>query len=388
MHLLKQTGHSSLGLPEDSYIYSIVPSSRTEFAAISSDDSLRIFDANRLSHTSLLANNAHDGVTSLQTYDASNQLVVTGGRDGKVKLWDLRNGKNSAVVAVESFVHWGELTSGPEVCLDLRSLCELLTDPATANQAPVLSTATCSETNSLVAGTELHSHQAIVAFWDVRSATQPRLEYVESHNDDVTELQYHPTRHNILLSGSTDGLVNIYNTTITDEDEALVQVINHGSVHHAGFINERTIYALSHDETFAIHPATDPDEEAQEPEPIQFGDIRQPLSCEYIAQLCIGSQGPYIAAGHKIDKRLDLIPLVPTPSWRFDEQSLWRLPGGHGEEVVRSVYVDEQNQSVFTCGEDGFVRTWKPETEQGQDNPVETPRKEKKTKEKARYRPY
>lgn len=102
MHTLKQISSSSLGLPEDSYIYSIVPSSRTGFAAISSDDSLRIFDANKLSHASLVATNVHDGVTSLRTYDASNQLVVTGGRDGKVKLWDLRNGKKSAVVAVQS----------------------------------------------------------------------------------------------------------------------------------------------------------------------------------------------------------------------------------------------------------------------------------------------
>ncbi|KAL4871237.1 hypothetical protein BDV12DRAFT_32675 [Aspergillus spectabilis] len=360
MHTLKEAASSSLSLAEDNYIYSIVPSSRTEFAAISSDDSLRIFDVNKLNHASLVASNAHDGVTSLQTYDASNQIVITGGRDSKLKLWDLRNGKNSAVVAVE-----------------------------TPNEAPVLSIAGSSETNSIVAGTELISHQAIVAFWDVRSPNQPHLQYVESHNDDVTELQYHPTRHNILLSGSTDGLVNIYDTTITDEDEALVQVINHGSVHHAGFINERTIYALSHDETFSIHPATDPDNEAQEPEPVQFGDLRQPLQCEYIAQLCIGSQGPYIAAGNKIDKRLDLIPLVPEPSWHFNEQNIWRLPGGHGEEVVRSVYVDEQNQSVFTCGEDGFVRAWRPEVEQDGDNSMEMPRpKEKKVKEKARYKPY
>ncbi|KAL4806505.1 WD40-repeat-containing domain protein [Aspergillus unguis] len=361
MHTLKQADSSSLSLAADNYIYSIVPSSRTEFAAISSDDSLRVFDASRLSHASLVANNTHDGVTSLRAYDANNQLLITGGRDSKVKIWDLRNGKNAAVVAVEP-----------------------------SNQAPVLSTAGCAETNSIVAGTELHSHQAIVAFWDVRSPNQPRLEYVESHNDDVTELQYHPTRNNILLSGSTDGLVNIYDTTVTDEDEALVQVINHGSVHHAGFINERTIYALSHDETFAIHPATDPDDESQEPEPIQFGDLRQPLACEYIAQLCIGSQGPYIAAGNKIDKRLDLIPLVASPTWRFDEQNVWRLPGGHGEEVVRSVYVDEQNQSVFTCGEDGFVRAWRPDAgDQGGDIPVETPRlKEKKTKEKGRFKPY
>lgn len=115
-----------------------------------------------------------------------------------------------------------------------------------------------------------------------------------------TQLQYHPTRSNILLSGSTDGLVNIYDTTVTDEDEALVQVINHGSVHHAGFLSERTIFALSHDEHFSVYPATDPDDASQEPEPVHFGDVRDPLGCEYVAQLCVGTQGPYIAAGNKM----------------------------------------------------------------------------------------
>lgn len=114
------------------------------------------------------------------------------------------------------------------------------------------------------------------------------------------QLQFHPTRNNIFLSGSTDGLVNIYDTTITDEDDALVQVINHGSVHHAGFLNDKAIYALSHDEVFSIHPATNPDEQSQDPEPVQFGDVREPLGCEYVAQLCMGSQGqPHLAVGNK-----------------------------------------------------------------------------------------
>ncbi|GMF71195.1 unnamed protein product [Aspergillus oryzae] len=259
MHTLKATASSSLSLAQDNYIYSIASSSPGSFAAIASDDSLRVFDAASLSHVSVVAADAHKGVTSLKSYDAGQQLLATGGRDGKVKLWDLRNGKRSAV------------------------------------------------------------------------------------------LQYHPTRNNVVLSGSTDGLVNVYNTDITDEDEALVQVINHGSVHHAGFLSERTIYALSHDEVFSIHPATDPEEEVQEPNPVQFGDLRQPLGCEYIAQLCIGSQGPYVAAGHKmlvwscsILKRLDLVPLTSNPSWQFDQENLWRLPGAHGEEVVRSIYLDEQ----------------------------------------------
>ncbi|THC95627.1 hypothetical protein EYZ11_004889 [Aspergillus tanneri] len=363
MHTLKTTASSSLALAEGSYIYSIAASSPGSFAAISSDDSLRMFDAAGLNHVSVVAANTHEGVTSLKSYDVGQQLLATGGRDGKVKLWDLRKGKNAAVVVAME----------------------------TLNQAPVLSIACRTATNSLVAGTELVSSQAVVSIWDVRSPGQCQLQYVESHNDDVTELQFHPTQTNLLLSGSTDGLVNIYNTTITDEDDALVQVINHGSVHHAGFLTERTIYALSHDEVFSIHPATDPDEQTQEPDPVQFGDLRQPLGCEYIAQLCIGSQGPYVAAGSTSDRRLDLVPLVSNPSWHFDQENLWRLPGGHGEEIVRSVYLDEQSQSVFTCGEDGFVRAWKPDDDkmEMEESSTKTPRpKAKKGRDKGRFNPY
>lgn len=140
-------------------------------------------------------------------------------------------------------------------------------------------------------------------------------------------------------------------------------MINHGSIHHAGFLSEQAIYALSHDEVFSIHPATDPEDERSEPpSPLQFGDLRQPLSCEYVVQILGGSQGSYLAAGsttYVIDhdppnnsvranvlkcskQRLDLVPLVARPTWRFDQTNIWRLPGAHGEEIVRSVYLDEQ----------------------------------------------
>lgn len=102
MHTLKATASSSLSLAQDNYIYSIASSSPGAFAAIASDDSLRVFDAASLGHVSVVAANAHKGVTSLKSYDPSQQLLATGGRDGRVKLWDLRNGKRSAVVEVET----------------------------------------------------------------------------------------------------------------------------------------------------------------------------------------------------------------------------------------------------------------------------------------------
>lgn len=47
------------------------------------------------------------------------------------------------------------------------------------------------------------------------------------------------------------------------------------------------------------------------------------------------------------EKRLDLVPLLSTPSWQFDQNNVWRLPGAHGEEVVRSVYLDNQVCFLF-----------------------------------------
>lgn len=100
MHTLQTTAASSLALPPENYIYAITPCARS-FAAISSDDSLRTFDAASINHGSVVAHKAHDGVTALRTYAAGDsQLLATGGRDGKVKLWDVRAGH--AVVEVET----------------------------------------------------------------------------------------------------------------------------------------------------------------------------------------------------------------------------------------------------------------------------------------------
>ena len=105
--------------------------------------------------------------------------------------------------------------------------------------------------------------------------------------ESFPKLQFHPTRPQILLSGSTDGLVNIYNTTIADEEEALHQTINHGaSIHHSNFLSDIDIFALSHDEKFSMYElVTNPEEGVEEPPPVRFGDMREKLGGEYVANV-------------------------------------------------------------------------------------------------------
>jgi hypothetical protein len=42
------------------------------------------------------------------------------------------------------------------------------------------------------------------------------------------------------------------------------------------------------------------------------------------------------------ENRLDLVPLIPNPQWQFNQSNIYRLLGAHGEEIVRSLYLDEQ----------------------------------------------
>lgn len=103
---LTPTASSSLSLPPQNYIYSITTASpSSSFAAIASDDSLRVFDAaagGDLSRVTVVASKSHkEGVTALQTYSAQEQVLVTGGRDGKARVWDLRGGKRIGGPVVE-----------------------------------------------------------------------------------------------------------------------------------------------------------------------------------------------------------------------------------------------------------------------------------------------
>lgn len=62
-------------------------------------------------------------------------------------------------------------------------------------------------------------------FWDVR---QQKLlgGYWESHTDDITQLKFSPRDNDHLVSGSTDGLINLYDLSQQTETDALVDSLN------------------------------------------------------------------------------------------------------------------------------------------------------------------
>lgn len=117
------------------------------------------------------------------------------------------------------------------------------------------------------------------------------------NNDDITDLHFHPSAHTHLLSGGVDGLVSIFDTTVANEEDSLMQVVNHGPIHKAGFLSEKVIYALSTDEHLSLYPVSSNDE-SDDPEPVVFGDLRERLKCEYAIDMSPGGLVGYLAVGN------------------------------------------------------------------------------------------
>ncbi|KAM3069254.1 hypothetical protein ACMFMG_010765 [Clarireedia jacksonii] len=317
--------------PEGTYIYDILPIG-AGLASISSDDCLRLLDPLSLDAQPLNTfKEVNTDVTCVNTIgEGDTCIILTAGRDGKVCLLDPRSG-----------VKVGEVRSD--------------------QNAPILSLA-CSATNTLAAGTELTNHQATVSIWDARSLGAPVVQYVESHSDDVTELQFHPNEASLLLSGSTDGLVNIYNTKIIDEEEALHQTINHGhSIHHAKFLSNTDIFALSHDEKFSMYElVTNPEEGVEEPAPVHYGDMRENLGGEYVANILSRPDGgAVLGIGTHSKNEFDLVQLKPGKPWTFVPETKVTLAGAHGSEIVRSFCFLDAHRAVLTAGEDGQIKSWR-----------------------------
>lgn len=359
MKTYQATASSNLGLPADSYIYSFATTSAQEdtradvyktlkssdrLAVISSDDSLRVFDPSTLK---LLPDglypNTHKGLTSIKRFGPNGQesnVFMTAGRDGQVCGWDLRSRSKALTFQTPK----GE----PLSMLDCNA-----------------------ELNALVAGKELEGDgpgDVSIFGWDIRNPKEVTLSYVESHTDTITELRFipHAQSSSLLLSASTDGLINIFDTAITEEEDAIFQVINHRSaLHHAG-IYDSGFYGLGTDETLSLYPIQGEDLEAEEPKPIHLGDVREKLGCEYVVNMVHDGKTPYLSVGNHTSKWLNLVPFSPesisdfaSAEWEPGAQSVIQFKGAHGEELVRDLFVTEGAGVVFTCGEDGMVRQWK-----------------------------
>ncbi|XP_075980919.1 WD repeat-containing protein 89 [Anticarsia gemmatalis] len=182
-----------------SYINKLHGNKSLKLAVSLSDNSIEVYQLNNTSLTKVCRLSGHPkGLTEVVCDPKEEHLVYSAGQDGVVKLWDTRTSGS----CVQEYKDDEEQLVRPYECMDI----------------------SCNG-RVLCAGSQLVEDDAYLVFWDQRN-TKPLGGYWNSHTDDITQVRFHPTKTELIATGSLDGLVNIFNVMEQTEDDALTYSLN------------------------------------------------------------------------------------------------------------------------------------------------------------------
>lgn len=138
-------------------------------------------------------------LSGVKFVDDSPYNLLVGQSDGYITLYDLRTSKAEHVF---SDLTKEECRKKPITCFDLN----------------------CNS-RVICAGTEEIFNEVFLLFFDLRMQ-KLKGAYWESHQDDITQVRFHPTNPDKLVTGSTDGLLNTFDLSEEKEEDALLLTMN------------------------------------------------------------------------------------------------------------------------------------------------------------------
>ncbi|KAI5074676.1 hypothetical protein GOP47_0010637 [Adiantum capillus-veneris] len=271
------------------------------------------------------------------------QLFCTSSSDGTVRLWDMRMRQQVTLLQAQQSSELFSVSFG-------------------------------GSSGSLIAS----GGKAKVLFWDWR--TRKELACLEEcHTEDVTQVRFHPTRKEKLVSASVDGLMCVFNTLgEINDDEGLDMVMGVGtSVGRIGFFgkSQEVVWCLTHIETLSIWDFEEGSKVAD------FNDTRTKASANWAlpsvdylvdCHYSHGAERLWLIAGNNSGS-LGYFPLSYSDNQANASNNTGMigpvsavLDGGH-TSVVRSVWSPSHCKDnltgyggmfCWTGGEDGRLCSW------------------------------
>jgi WD40 repeat protein len=309
---------------ERNYILSVDSSSDAKLACSCSDNTIHVLSSEQL-ETELVLTAHADAISSVEFSAQNPSQLYSAGCDNKVLFWDLRTG----VAPVHQILLEDEI-SAMTVGMDDSLLA-------------------CSIENTLF-------------FYDLRNLGKLGT-YGDCHTDDITRIRFDPCHPSVLATAGEDGLVCVYDTSVSAQDEAILSILNTDcAVREFGFFGAGAagIYCLSSIETgsFWHHPS------AQRLG--NFPELKNDVGVDYFVG-CWENRGAsdsdqlYLLAG-RFDGSGCVSEITPASVQVKGHIEAGGLATGSIQghaDIIRCMAMDSTGRIIFTGGEDGRLCAWR-----------------------------
>ena len=267
-------------------------------------------------------------------------------------------------------------SNGQITACDLRARGKVVAefkDSTEGGKLKPLSSFDISCDDRLVAGgTEHVGGDAFILFWDIRHSNSKLDDknnllggYWESHMEDVTSLAFHTSKQDVLASGSTDGLINVFDLTQPSEDSALTYSLNtESSVDRIGWLNDDNLWCTTHMHSLQLWNCDGATPYAKfERSSLALFQNDDPNSCYTVRVHASNTlEQPFLLAGSSSVKGENL-RCLNVVNGRLE--ACYNMAGN--KQIVRDSWLHEKSGSLITVGEGGLINVWK----QAEATPVE-----------------
>lgn len=216
----------------------------------------------------------------------------------------------------------------------------------------------CFDVNSndklICAGTDELNGNVYLLFFDVR---ERRLMggFFESHQEEITDVKFHSHNPDILASGSTDGLINIFDCKQESEDDALQFSLNTcDSVQKIKWHHKNSLSCITNTNDLLLYNYESQDlmKKWSRTEITDAMKRKSVIDCNLIDCYDIGDEMMFLGTSN-YNKGECLRSL------KFNDTSLTPLADFKGNsQIIRASLFDETKNVYMTFGEKAIISVW------------------------------
>ncbi|XP_057319889.1 WD repeat-containing protein 89 [Microplitis mediator] len=249
-----------------------------------------------------------------------------------------------------------------------KTVAELKDNSSEGKLKPLASFDISCDDRLVAAGTEHIGGDAFILFWDIRynnskfdSRNNLLGGYWESHMDDVTSLAFHSVKEDVLASGSTDGLINVFDLTQTTEDSALNHSLNtESSVDRVGWLDDGNLWCTTHTHSLQMWRCEDASPFVKYDRSCIANFLNEDPDVCYLVNMhkADSIENPFLLTGLSSIKGENFSGLMVNDDGL---EVCYDFIGN--KQIVRDSWLHTKSGCLVTGGESSILNVWKPSPE-------------------------